>query len=149
MKILGISCYYHDAAACVIDDGRVVAAAQEERFSRIKHDQDFPASAVRYCLAEAGCADDELEAVAFYDKPILKFHRILETFFSVAPSGLRNFMKAVPVWIREKIWIESAIQDELERCGLGRRDKILPFSSKIPQYTASGFCLTSFSPKLT
>ena len=89
MRILGISCFYHDSAACVIEDGAIIAAAQEERFTRIKHDSAFPSHAVRYCLAEAGGRDAEIEAVAFYDKPILKFHRILETYFSVAPMGLR------------------------------------------------------------
>ena len=103
MKILGISCYYHDSAACIVDDGVIVAAAQEERFTRVKHDERFPAHAIRYCMAEAGV--DRLDAVAFYDKPILKFHRILETFFSVSPSGLRSFMRAVPILLREKLWI--------------------------------------------
>jgi carbamoyltransferase len=93
MRILGISCFYHDAAACVVDDGRIVAAAQEERFTRVKHDASFPEQAIRYCIAEAG--GGALDAVAFYDKPILKFHRILETYFAVAPAGLRPFMRAV------------------------------------------------------
>ena len=116
MKILGISCYYHDSAACIVDDGVIVAAAQEERFSRVKHDERFPAQAIRYCMAEAGVV--QLDAVAFYDKPILKFHRILETFFSVSPSGLRSFMRAVPIWLRERLWIEPEIQDSLKRRGI-------------------------------
>ena len=103
MKILGLSCFYHDSAACIVDGGEIVAAAQEERFTRIKHDQAFPANAVRYCLAEAAIEGSGLDAVTFYDKPILKFQRILETTFSVAPSGLRPFMKAVPLWLREKL----------------------------------------------
>jgi len=118
MKILGISCWYHDAAACLVEDGRIVAAAQEERFTRKKHDQAFPSRAVRYCLAEAGVADGKLDAVAFYDKPILKFHRILETYLSTAPRGLVQFMRAVPVWLREKLWTEPEILDELAKCGI-------------------------------
>ena len=113
MKILGISCFYHDSAACLVEDGRIVAAAQEERFTRKKHDSRFPLNAVRYCLAEAGVSGAGLDAVAFYDKPILKFHRILETYFSTAPSGLRPFVKAVPLWLREKLWIEPAIRESL------------------------------------
>jgi len=118
MRILGISCYYHDAAACLVEDGAIIAAAQEERFSREKHDQKFPESAVRYCLAEAGVLRDGVDAVAFYDKPILKFHRILETYFAVAPRGLRLFMKAVPLWMTEKLWIEPRIQQALRSCGI-------------------------------
>ena len=117
MRVLGISCFYHDAAACLIEDGTIVAAAQEERFSREKHDQGLPASAIRYCLAEAG-GDHKVDAVAFYDKPILKFHRILESHLCAAPRGLRLFMKAIPVWLREKLWIEPQILDALEATGL-------------------------------
>ena len=118
MKILGISCYYPDSAATLVEDGVIVAAAQEERFTRKKHDQDFPTQAVRYCLAEAGATDGCVDAVAFYDKPILKFHRILETYASTAPSGLTQFMRAVPVWLREKLWIEPRILEALEECGV-------------------------------
>ena len=82
MRVLGISCFYHDAAACLLEDGVILAAAQEERFTRLKHDESFPTQAIRYCLAEAGSDGADLDAVAFYDKPILKFHRILETYFS-------------------------------------------------------------------
>ena len=113
MRILGISCFYHDAAACLLDDGQIVAAAQEERFTRKKHDQDFPQNAIRYCLAEGEVEKDGIDAVAFYDKPILKFYRILETYFAVAPRGLRPFMKAVPLWLREKLWIEPEILESL------------------------------------
>ena len=116
MRILGISCFYHDAAACIVEDGNIVAAAQEERFTRKKHDSSFPANAVRYCIAEAG--GGSIDAVAFYDKPILKFHRILETYFSIAPAGIRPFMRALPLWIREKLWIEPTIGDALRACGV-------------------------------
>jgi carbamoyltransferase len=143
MKVLGISCYYHDSAACLIDDGTVVAAAQEERFTRIKHDQSFPHNAIRYCLAEAGGSGGRLDAVAFYDKPILKFHRILETYFSVAPSGLRSFMKAVPLWTHEKLWIEPRIEAELEQCGLESPGKIY-FPSHHASHAASAFFPSPF-----
>jgi carbamoyltransferase len=114
MRILGISCYYHDSAACLLEDGEIVAAAQEERFTRKKHDDGFPTTAVRYCLAEAGVSEGAIDAVAFYDKPILKFHRILETYLATAPRGLNQFMRAVPIWLREKLWIEPRIEDTLE-----------------------------------
>jgi carbamoyltransferase len=143
MKVLGISCYYHDSAACIIDDGTLVAAAQEERFTRVKHDQRFPHNAIRYCLAEAGGSRGRLDAVAFYDKPILKFHRILETYFSVAPSGLRSFMKAVPLWIHEKLWIEPQIEAELERCGLKSPGRIY-FPSHHASHAASAFFPSPF-----
>ena len=115
MNILGLSCYYHDSAACLLVDGKIVAAAQEERFTRKKHDAAFPTQAVRYCLAEAGVK--KLDAVAFYDKPILKFHRILETSLSVAPRGLQPFLQAIPLWLREKLWTEPTILSALEACG--------------------------------
>ncbi|MEE9231068.1 MAG: carbamoyltransferase [Acidobacteriota bacterium] len=118
MKILGLSCYYHDSAACLIEDGKIIAAAQEERFTRIKHDSNFPVHAVRYCLAEAGISNEGVDAVAFYDKPILKFHRILETFFGVCPRGLRPYMQALPVWMKEKLWILPRIQDSLREMGV-------------------------------
>jgi carbamoyltransferase len=143
VRILGISCYYHDAAACLLEEGRIVAAAQEERFTRKKHDSDFPANAVRYCLAEGAVGREGLDAVAFYDKPILKFHRILETYFSVAPSGLRPFMKAVPLWLREKLWIEPQIQDELRRCGVDPPERIY-FPEHHESHAASAFYPSPF-----
>jgi carbamoyltransferase len=117
VKLLGISCYYHDSAACLIDSGRIVAAAQEERFTRIKHDSAFPAHAVRYCLAQAGNGDGKpasLDGVVFYDKPLLKFHRILETYLAVAPRGLRSYVQALPLWLREKLWIPPRIEEALD-----------------------------------
>ncbi len=116
MRILGISCWYHDAAACLLEDGRIVAAAQEERFTRIKHDEAFPENAVRYCLAEAG--SKQLDAVAFYDKPILKLHRILETTLATAPRGLGIFARALPIWLKDKLWIEPKVLDALRRLGV-------------------------------
>jgi len=103
MNILGISAYYHDSAACLVQDGRIVAAAQEERFTRKKHDSDFPARAVEYCLAEAGIAADALDLAAFYDKPLLKFERILETYLSYTPRGFKLFLMGLPVWLRQKL----------------------------------------------
>jgi len=143
VKILGLSCFYHDSAACIVADGEIVAAAQEERFTRVKHDQAFPENAVRYCLAEAGVEGEGLDAVAFYDKPLLKFHRILETTFSVAPSGLRPFMKAVPLWVREKLWIEPEIQEALRRCGV-RPPETLYFPEHHESHAASAFYPSPF-----
>ena len=141
MRILGISCFYHDAAACVVDDGRIVAAAQEERFTRVKHDASFPEQSIRYCIAEAG--GDAPDAVAFYDKPILKFHRILETYFAVAPAGLRPFMRAVPLWVREKLWIEPRIQDALRGCGIEPPDRFY-FPEHHESHAASAFYPSPF-----
>jgi carbamoyltransferase len=138
MKILGISCYYHDSAACIIDDGEIIAAAQEERFTRKKHDQDFPHNAVRYCLAEANVSGGELGAVAFYDKPILKFHRILETYFAVAPRGLTPFMKALPLWIHEKMWIEPQIREGLQALGVDYQETLY-FAQHHESHAASAF----------
>jgi carbamoyltransferase len=143
MKILGISCFYHDSAACLVDDGEIVAAAQEERFTRERHDQDFPENAVRYCLAEAGVSGGKVDAVAFYDKPILKFQRILETYFSVAPHGLRSFAKAVPLWLREKLWIEDTIRESLRACGIEPPEQLW-FPEHHESHAASAFYPSPF-----
>ena len=113
MKILGISCYYHDAAACLVVDGEVLAAASEERFTRVKHDAGFPSHAIRFCLEQAGTREEEIDIVAFYDKPLLKFERILETYLACVPRGLASFIKAMPVWIKEKLFIPKQIRDAL------------------------------------
>jgi len=102
MYILGISAFYHDSAACLLKNGEIVAAAQEERFSRIKHDQAFPSNAIKYCLEESGISISEIDLVSFYDKPLLKFERILETYLAFAPLGVKSFLKAMPVWIKKK-----------------------------------------------
>ena len=112
-NILGISAFYHDSAACLVQDGELVAAAQEERFTRKKHDHRFPDSAVRYCLKEAGITADQLDAVAFYDKPWLKFERLLETYLSFAPAGLPSFLKAMPLWLKQKLWMGELIQKKV------------------------------------
>src|SRR5262245_49338798 len=143
MRVLGISCFYHDAAAGLLRDGEIVAAAQEERFTRKKHDSDFPTNAVRYCLAEGAVGASELDAVAFYDKPILKFHRILETYLCVAPSGLGQFMRALPVWLREKLWMEPVIQEAVRKCGVEAPEKIY-FPEHHASHAASAYYPSPF-----
>jgi carbamoyltransferase len=115
MRILGISAFYHDSAAALIVDGRIVAAAQEERFTRRKHDAAFPHSAIAYCLAEAGVTANELDHVVFYDKPFLKFERLLETYIALAPRGFRSFKMSIPLWLREKLFQKNLLRGELEK----------------------------------
>ncbi len=114
MRILGISAFYHDSAAALIHDGEIVAAAQEERFTRRKHDPGFPHNAIAYCLSEGGVQPDQLDYVVFYDKPFLKFERLLETYLAFAPSGYRSFQAAIPLWIREKLFQRRLLRSELE-----------------------------------
>ena len=144
MNILGISAYYHDSAAALVRDGEIVAAAQEERFSRKKHDAGFPVNAIRYCLAEGGVAGDQLGAVAFYDKPIVKFARILETYFSVAPKGLQSFMMAMPLWIKEKLWIPMEIESELSKLGVQMKEQVY-FPEHHESHAASAFFPSPFN----
>ena len=113
MKILGISCYYHDAAACLVVDGELVAAASEERFTRVKHDAEFPENAIRFCLEEGRLREGDLDYVAFYDKPFLKFERILETYIAGVPRGLPSFIKAMPLWLKKKLFIPRLIEKGL------------------------------------
>ena len=113
MHILGISAYYHDSAAAIIKDGDIIAAAQEERFTRKKHDSRFPKNAINYCLKEAGISAKGLDYVAFYDKPFIKFERILETYMAYAPFGIESFIKAVPLWIKKKLWMKDLIKKDL------------------------------------
>ncbi|MGK0273183.1 MAG: carbamoyltransferase [Cocleimonas sp.] len=105
--ILGISAYYHDSAAASVCDGEVVAAAQEERFTRKKHDPAFPTQAIKYCLQEAGITHGDIQHVVFYDKPLLKFERLLETYLSYAPSGFRSFLTAMPIWLKDKLFLKK------------------------------------------
>ncbi len=114
MNILGISAFYHDSAACLIRDGKVLAAAQEERFTRKKHDFSFPTRAIDFCLKQGGISAAELDVVAFYDKPFLKFERILETYLAYAPHGILSFLQAMPLWIKQKLWMKDYIQEELD-----------------------------------
>ncbi len=138
--ILGISAYYHDAAACLVRDGEVVAAAQEERFSRKRHDADFPRHAVDYCLAEGGLTLRELDYVAFYDKPLLKFERLLEQYLGVAPRGLGQFIAAMPVWLREKLFTRRMILKDLE----GFEGEVL-FAEHHESHAASAFYPSPFA----
>jgi carbamoyltransferase len=112
-RILGISAYYHDSAACLVVDGEIVAAAQEERFTRKKHDAGFPSHAVAYCLREGGIGIDQVDHVGFYEKPLVKFERLLETYIACAPQGLRSYLMALPLWLTEKLWMGDAIAKEL------------------------------------
>jgi carbamoyltransferase len=114
VKILGISAFYHDSAAAIIEDGEIIAAAQEERFTRKKHDPAFPTNAVKFCLNYGGTRLDQLDAIAFYDKPLLKFERLLETYYAFAPKGLSSFITSMPVWLKEKMFLKKLLYDELD-----------------------------------
>lgn len=139
MIILGISCYYHDAAAAILKDGVLIAAAQEERFTRKKHDQDFPVNAINYCLKEAGCSINDVDQVAFYDKPFLKFERLLETYLTYAPKGLSSAWKGIPIWIKDKLWISDHIRTLLDFQG-----KLL-FPEHHQSHAASAFFPSPFN----
>ena len=117
MNILGLSAYYHDSAAALLREGQIIAAAQEERFSRKKHDARFPAHAIAYCLEEGEIPLAELDYIVFYDKPLLKFERLLETYLAYAPSGLRSFLTAMPVWLKEKLFLKELLKKELASTG--------------------------------
>ncbi|MGD0301737.1 MAG: carbamoyltransferase [Bryobacteraceae bacterium] len=149
MHILGISAFYHDSAAALVRDGDIVAAAQEERFSRKKHDSGFPSHAVEFCLARAGVALADLDCVVFYDKPFLKFERLLETYIAYAPRGLRSFQMAMPLWIREKLFQKSLLHDELLRLGPGFdwQQKLL-FTEHHLSHAASAFFPSPFEEAL-
>ena len=125
--ILGLSAFYHDSAAALVVDGDIVAAAQEERFTRIKHDPEFPKHAVDYCLKEAGLTPEQLDYVVFYDKPLQKFDRLLETYLAFAPAGLRSFMMAMPLWLKTKLHLPREIQKAL----CGRYTKRIAFTGQL------------------
>lgn len=146
MFILGISAYYHDSAAVLLSDHRILGAAQQERFSRKKHDAGFPKDAVRYVLSEAGICISDLEVIAFYDKPFLKFERLLETYHALSPRGLRSFLSAMPVWIKEKIFTRKIIWDELSKIAgsnIKKRPKLL-FPEHHLSHAASAFYPSPF-----
>lgn len=140
--ILGISAYYHDSAAALIVDGEIVAAAQEERFTRKKHDPSFPRQALAYVLEEAGLELADIDAVAFYDKPYLKFERLLETYHAFAPRGLKSFLAAIPVWVKEKLFMRNLLQKELAHFGGGKPRLI--FSEHHLSHAASAFYPSPF-----
>jgi len=134
VKILGISAFYHDSAAALIDNGEIVAAAQEERFTRKKHDPGFPSNAVQFCLEYGGVTLNQLDAIVFYDKPLLKFERLLETYYAFAPKGIRSFITAMPVWIKEKMFLKRLINEELVKLGY---DKKKPVKILFPEHHLS------------
>jgi carbamoyltransferase len=140
MNILGISAFYHDSAACLVRDGEIVAAAQEERFTRRKHDHGFPRNAVDYCLSEAAIAAEDLDFVAFYDKPLLKFDRILETYIAYAPRGYKLFLKGLPLWLHEKLYTPR----ELDRGLDGRYRGRYVFTRHHESHAASAFFPSPF-----
>lgn len=123
-KILGISAFYHDSAAAVVVDGKIIAAAQEERFTRKKHDPAFPFNAVKFCLQYSGLAIDDLDAIAFYDKPLLKFERLLETYYAFSPKGITSFITSIPVWLKEKMFLKKLMYDSLKKVGSYDKKKI-------------------------
>lgn len=144
-KILGISAFYHDSAAAITVGGKVVAAAQEERFTRNKHTPDFPKNAVRYCLDEAGLEIDELDAIVFYDKPLLKFERLLETYYAFAPKGISSFLKAIPVWLNEKMFLKKLIFEGLKEVGPYNKKQVkLLFPEHHLSHAASAYYPSSF-----
>ncbi len=145
MKVLGISAFYHDSAAAIIEDGEIIAAAQEERFTRKKHDPDFPANAVKFCLNYSGSTLNKLDAIAFYDKPLLKFERLLETYYAFVPKGLPSFITAIPVWLKEKMFLKRLLYEELEKIEAFDRKKVkLLFPEHHLSHAASAFYPSPF-----
>ncbi len=138
MNILGISAYYHDSAACLVRDGEIIAAAQEERFTRKKHDFNFPSNAIQYCLGEGEVSGEELDYVTFYDKPFIKFERLLESYLTYAPKGIKSFIKAMPVWLKQKLWIKELLKNDLKFEGQ------IVFPSHHESHAASAFFPSPF-----
>ena len=144
--ILGLSAYYHDSAAALVSDGKIIAAAQEERFTRKKHDAGFPTQAIRYCLAEAGLAFNAIDQVVFYDKPLVKFERLLETYIATTPRGFPSFLAAMPIWLKEKLYLKTVIRRELAAIGECEK-KALPsllFAEHHQSHAASAFFPSPF-----
>ncbi|MBS1614170.1 MAG: carbamoyltransferase [Bacteroidetes bacterium] len=145
MTILGISAFYHDSAAAIIKDGKIIAAAQEERFTRKKHDDSFPINAVQFCLKYAGCTIDQLDAIAFYDKPLLKFERLLETYYGFAPKGVQSFVTSMPVWLKEKMFLKRMLHEELEKVEAYDKKKVkFLFPEHHLSHAASAFYSSPF-----
>ena len=144
-RILGISAFYHDSAACIIKDGEIVAAAQEERFTRKKHDASFPLHAVRWCLQEAGVSLNDLDAVVFYEKPLLKFERLLETYYAFAPRGLTSFLRAMPEWMKGKLFLKRMVYRHLATIEkFDKKELKLLFPSHHLSHAASAFYPSGF-----
>ena len=142
MYILGISAFYHDSAACLLKDGNIIAAAQEERFTRKKHDPSFPHYAIKYCLKEAKIVPSQINNVVFYEKPFLKFERLLETYLAFAPRGFKSFAKAVPLWIKDKLFKDcdhQEINDTLDKDVYWQNTCCLYIAYHMPQYYPSPF----------
>ena len=145
MRILGISAFYHDSAAALIEDGHIIAAAQEERFTRQKFDSRYPANAIAYCLSEAGISLDNIDHVAFYDKPFLKFERLLETYLAFAPQGFQSFRKAMPIWLKDKLFQKRKLEEKLRTAAPGFDwDHRLLFSEHHLSHAASAFFPSPF-----
>ncbi len=146
VNILGLSAFYHDSAAALVRDGEVLAAAQQERFSRKKHDADFPDEAIRYCLDEAGIRLSELDQIVFYDKPLIKFERLLETYLAYAPRGLRSFITAMPIWLKEKLFLKDLLKKELAKLGEVSIPQLPPllFTQHHQAHAASAFFASPF-----
>lgn len=145
MKILGVSAYYHDSAACLIADGEIVAAAQEERFTRKRHDASFPIQSIAYCLKEAGIKLGEVDAVAYYEKPFIKFERLIETYMAFAPRGFGSFLTSMPQWIQDKLFLRQRLREELTKLGDGSKLPELLFPAHHHSHAASTFYPSPFS----
>jgi len=146
MYILGISAFYHDSAACLLKDGKIIAAAQEERFTRKKHDLAFPKNAIQYCIKEANIEASDLSNIVFYEKPFVKFERLLETYLAFAPKGFKSFIKAMPIWIKEKLFQKTNIVNELNDIlcdDVEWKDRLL-FSEHHLSHAASAFYPSPF-----
>ena len=149
MKILGISAFYHDSAAALIEDGKIIAAAQEERFTRVKHDSAFPVKSIEYCLKQAGIQPNDIDAIAFYEKPFLKFERLLETYLAFAPKGFLSFAKAIPVWLNEKLFQKKLLKEELAKLGFNeKKSNEVLFSTHHLSHAASAFFASPFEESL-
>ena len=145
MNILGISAFYHDSAAALLQNGKIIAAAQEERFTRIKHDPNFPTQAIKYCLEESGLTLDKLDAIVFYDKPLLKFERLLETYYAFSPKGLISFLTSIPVWLKEKMFLKRMIYQELKEIeDYDKKSLKLLFPEHHLSHAASAFYPSNF-----
>ena len=141
MKILGISCFYHDSAASIVVNNEIIAAVQEERFTREKHTPKFPINSIKYCLEESGLTINEIDAIVFYDKPIVKFERLLSTFYQVAPKGIFSFLKSIPIWLKEKLFLRKLILENLKELSpyLKKSDLNILFTEHHISHASSSF----------